>query len=282
MFPFQKRTCLSSNFTLPKVSMMINQKLIETLRWYQELGITIAVDDTPANHAAAIRTIPPKTPSPQISVSSVLTPSASMPSIPGTPVNLAYCQTLEDLRRALEGFEGCALKKTATNLVFADGNPKAKVMLIGEAPGADEDRQGVPFVGVSGQLLDRMLATIGLNRESVYITNIVPWRPPGNRQPTPQEIAACKPFVEKHIAFIQPEILVLVGGVAMKTLFNTNDGIMRLRGTWQSYHSPELKAPLKAMATYHPSFLLRSPGQKAQSWQDLLMIKNALKSINTH
>lgn len=282
MFPFQKRTCLSSNFTLPKVSMMINQKLIETLRWYQELGITIAVDDTPANHAVAIRKIPDQAPSPQMGWHSVSAPSSSPPSTLGTPVNLATCQTLEDLRRALEAFEGCALKKTATNLVFADGNPKAKVMLIGEAPGADEDRQGVPFVGVSGQLLDKMLATIGLNRQSVYITNIVPWRPPGNRQPTPQEIAACKPFVEKHIALIQPEILVLVGGVAMKTLFNTNDGIMRLRGTWQSYSSQELKTPLKAMATYHPSFLLRSPGQKAQSWQDLLMIKNALKSMDAH
>ena len=279
MFPFQKRTCLSSNFTLPKVSMMINQKLIETLRWYQELGITIAVDDTPSNHATAIRTIPTQAPSPHIAARSVSASPSSPSSTAGKPVNLAHCQTLKDLQRALEGFDGCALKKTATNLVFADGNPKARVMLIGEAPGADEDRQGIPFVGVSGQLLDRMLATIGLNRESVYITNIVPWRPPGNRQPTPQEIAACRPFVEKHIVLIQPEILVLVGGVAMKTLFNTNDGIMRLRGTWQSYNSPELKNPIKAMATYHPSFLLRSPGQKAQSWQDLLMIKNALKSL---
>jgi DNA polymerase len=192
---------------------------------------------------------------------------------------LSECQTLEDLRRAITDFEGCALKKTATNLVFADGNPQAKVMLVGEAPGADEDRQGLPFVGVSGQLLDRMLATIGLDRTSVYITNILPWRPPGNRQPTPQEIAMCKPFVEKHIALVQPQILVLVGGVAMKALFNTNEGIMRLRGTWQSYTPAELEAPIKAIATYHPSFLLRSPGQKAQSWQDMLMIKKALETL---
>jgi len=272
---------LSPDFTLPKVSMTINQKLVETLRWYQELGINSAVGEAPANHTAPLRIVPPKGSSSQ--KPQTLTPVPSHPiafhkSPTLTSVNLSDCKTLEDLRRALGSFEGCPLKKTATNLVFADGNPQAKVMLVGEAPGADEDRQGVPFVGVSGQLLDRMLATIGLDRTSVYITNIVPWRPPGNRQPTPQEIAACKPFVEKHITLINPEILVLVGGVAMKTLFNTNDGIMRLRGTWQSYTSPDLKEPIKAIATYHPSFLLRSPGQKAQSWQDLLMIKKALET----
>ena len=255
--------------------MTINQKLVETLRWYQELGINIAVGEAPANHTAPIRVVPPKSPSSPKPQTFTPVPSHQSPTPP--LVNLSDCKTLEDLRSALGSFEGCPLKKTATNLVFADGNPQAKVMLVGEAPGADEDRQGVPFVGVSGQLLDRMLATIGLDRTSVYITNIVPWRPPGNRQPTPQEIAACKPFVEKHIALVNPEILVLVGGVAMKTLFNTNDGIMRLRGTWQSYTSSEIKEPIKAIATYHPSFLLRSPGQKAQSWQDLLMIKRALE-----
>ncbi|MBX9805419.1 MAG: uracil-DNA glycosylase [Alphaproteobacteria bacterium] len=253
--------------------MMINQKLIETLRWYQELGIDVAVGDTPRNHYEPLKSIPSKGAAP-VQLKSP-TPSPSVPSMMPPP-NLSDCKTLADLRRVLEAFEGCPLKKTATNLVFADGNPSAKVMLVGEAPGADEDRQGVPFVGVSGQLLDRMLATIGLDRTSVYITNIVPWRPPGNRQPTPQEITVCKPFVEKHIALVSPTLLVLVGGVAMKTLFNTNDGIMRLRGTWQSYTSPELKDPIKAIATYHPSFLLRSPGQKAQSWLDLLMIKKAL------
>jgi uracil-DNA glycosylase family 4 len=270
---------VSAPFTLPKVSMTINQKLVETLRWYQEMGITHAIGEAPANHAAPIRLVPQKSaPRPKPEVSQMLA-SANENLTQPPPPNLSDCKTLEDLGRALEVFEGCALKKTATNLVFADGNPQAKVMLVGEAPGADEDRQGVPFVGVSGQLLDRMLATIGLDRTSVYITNIVPWRPPGNRQPTPQEIAMCKPFVEKHIALIHPEILVLVGNVAMKSLFNTNDGIMRLRGTWQTYTSPELSTPIKAIATYHPSFLLRSPGQKAQSWQDLLMIKRALNNL---
>lgn len=257
--------------------MTINQKLVETLQWYQEVGIDVAVGDAPCDHSAPLRSSPTTEPS----RAGVMPPKATTVALSITPpVNLSDCQTLKDLQRALAAFEGCALKKTATNLVFADGNPRAKVMLVGEAPGADEDRQGTPFVGVSGQLLDRMLAAIGLDRTSVYITNILPWRPPGNRQPTPQEIAACKPFVEKHIALIQPQILVLVGGVAMKTLFNTNEGIMRLRGTWQSYTSLELKAPIKALATYHPSFLLRSPGQKAQSWQDMLLIKKALEATS--
>jgi len=256
--------------------MTINQKLVETLAWYQEIGIDVAVGDALCDHTAPLRCAPEK---------ETRMPETAAPiTIPAVPlvtssVDLSECKTIEDLRSAIAAFEGCALKKTATNLVFAAGNPSAKVMLVGEAPGADEDRQGIPFVGVSGQLLDRMLATVGLDRTSVYITNILPWRPPGNRQPTPQEIAACKPFVEKHIALIQPQILVLVGGVAMKALFNTNDGIMRLRGTWRTYTPPGLKVPIKAIATYHPSFLLRSPGQKAQSWQDMLMIKKALSSI---
>lgn len=246
--------------------MTTDPKITDILQWYCSLGINIAVRETPRDHYALPKQSlapPPKIPS-------------LMPQQERSEMNVSEYQTLEELREALSVFEGCPLKKTATNLVFADGNPKASVMLIGEAPGADEDRQGVPFVGVSGQLLDRMLATIGLDRTSVYITNIVPWRPPGNRQPTPQEIAVCKPFVEKHIALVQPKILILVGGVAMKTLFDTNQGIMSYRGTWRSYTSSYLKEPIKAIATYHPSFLLRSPGQKAQSWQDMLMIKKAL------
>lgn len=261
--------------------MTIDQKLVETVRWYQELGIDVAVGDAPCNHYAPLKSVPPKTGVGEKVMGSRVPSSSSplMASLPPAAVDLSACQTLEELQQSLAAFEGCALKKTATNLVFADGNPKASIMLVGEAPGADEDRQGVPFVGVSGQLLDRMLATIGLDRTRVYITNIVPWRPPGNRQPTPQEIAACKPFVERHIELVHPKILVLVGGVSMKALLNTNEGIMRMRGTWQSYMSPGLKEPVRTMATYHPSFLLRSPGQKAQSWQDMLMIKRALQEM---
>lgn len=184
-------------------------------------------------------------------------------------------QSLEELRAALLAFEGCALKYTATNLVFGDGNPKARVMLIGEAPGADEDRQGLPFVGQSGQLLDKMFAAIGLTRESFYITNIIPWRPPGNRQPTPGEAEACLPFVKRHIDLVSPDFLILVGGTATKTLLGGRDGIVRLRGAWKEYISDTGKK-MKVMAIFHPAYLLRSPGQKREVWLDLLKVKHTL------
>ncbi len=149
-------------------------------------------------------------------------------------------------------------------------------MFVGEAPGADEDRQGLPFVGVSGQLLDRMTATIGLDRNSAYITNILPWRPPGNRPPQAAEIAACLPFIERHIEIVDPEILVLVGGTSAKTLLARNEGIMKLRGRWFSYSTPGLHRPVAAIATFHPAYLLRSPGQKREAWRDLLAIKERL------
>jgi DNA polymerase len=165
-------------------------------------------------------------------------------------------------------------------LVFGDGNPNADVMFIGEAPGADEDREGRPFVGVSGQLLDRMIASIGLDRDSAYITNILPWRPPGNRQPTPGEVAACLPFIQRHIQLVAPKVLVLVGGTSAKTLLGRKEGIMRLRGRWLAYQ-PEQRTgfesePIPTLATFHPAFLLRTPGQKANAWRDLLMVKQKL------
>jgi len=184
-------------------------------------------------------------------------------------------QTLEELKTALMAFEGCALKYTATNLVFGDGNPKARVMLIGEAPGADEDRLGLPFVGQSGQLLDKMFAAIGLTRQEFYITNIIPWRPPGNRQPTPAEADACLPFVRRHIDLVSPDFLILVGGTATKTLLGGRDGIMRLRGSWKDYTS-EAGKKMKVIAIFHPAYLLRSPGQKRELWLDLIKIKHSL------
>ncbi|HYB11738.1 MAG TPA: uracil-DNA glycosylase [Alphaproteobacteria bacterium] len=187
--------------------------------------------------------------------------------------------TLEDLKEALRAFDGCPLKETATNLVFGDGNPQSKVMLIGEAPGADEDRQGKPFVGVSGQLLDRMMAWIGLDRTSFYITNILYWRPPGNRQPTAAEIAACLPFVERHIEIVDPSLLVFVGGSSAKTLLGRNEGIMRLRGQWFQYQSTGMSRPIPSTAIYHPAYLLRSPGQKRSAWRDLLAVKARLQTV---
>ena len=179
--------------------------------------------------------------------------------------------TLDALRAALASFEGCALKATAKNLCFADGNPHARVMLIGEAPGADEDRQGLPFVGVSGQLLDRMLAAIGLARASdVYIANIVPWRPPGNRTPTPQEMLICKPFIERQIELAAPDMLVTIGAPSSQALLGVK-GIMAERGKWRDYRVGNRLIP--ALPTLHPAYLLRNPIAKRQAWADLRSLK---------
>lgn len=186
---------------------------------------------------------------------------------------LAKVQTLDELKQILLTFEGCALKKTAKNTVFADGNPNADVMLVGEAPGADEDREGLPFVGRSGKLLDLMFQSIGLTRkENLYISNIIPWRPPGNRQPTAAETTICLPFIQRHIELVAPKYLIFVGGVSAKALLNTTEGIMRLRGKWIDYTSPGLPEPIKAMPIYHPAYILRSPGQKSKVWHDLLTL----------
>ena len=190
--------------------------------------------------------------------------------------------TLEDLRQAITDFEGIAIKKTATNLVFSDGNPKAQIMLVGEAPGADEDRMGKPFVGVSGQLLDRILKFIDLDRKeddplkSIYISNILSWRPPGNRTPSPAEAELSLPFIEKHIALIQPKILILCGGVSAKALLASEDGISKLRKGTRMYKTltPDLgvSVSIPAIATYHPAYLLRTPSQKRAVWEDMLTI----------
>ncbi len=270
---------------------MVNLQAI--LNWYVDAGITVAVGDVPsslyANNVAEDDARPMISPPEiaskvplsnltQFSPSQILDANPMKKLMPSTGNLLAQqCQTLDDLRHALQEYNDCPLKFTATNLVFSDGNPNAKVMVIGEAPGADEDIQGKPFVGLSGQLLDRMFATIGLSRQTnLYITNISPWRPPANRQPTFQEIAQCLPFVQRHIELINPQVLILVGGVSAKAVLNTNEGVMRLRGNWQNYTSPGLATPIKCIATFHPAFLLRSPGQKAQVWQDLLLIQQEI------
>ncbi len=189
--------------------------------------------------------------------------------------------SLEDLQAALGRFDGISLRKTATNLVFADGNPKAEVMLVGEAPGADEDRQGKPFVGVSGQLLDRMMAAIGLDRTTFYITNVCFWRPPGNRKPTEAELAAQQPFVLRHIELVKPKVLVLVGGSSAQILLGTNEGITRLRGRWFDYRSDGLEQPIPALPLFHPAYLLRQPELKREAWRDLIKLKGRLDSIRS-
>jgi DNA polymerase len=180
-------------------------------------------------------------------------------------------QTLEELRQALEKFDGCSLKLTATHMVFGDGNPSAKIVLIGEAPGADEDRCGIPFVGRSGQLLDKMMAAIGLDRSAYYITNILPWRPPGNRTPTTGEIAVCLPFLRRQLDIINPDYIVLLGGSSANALFDNQDPISKLRGHWLEYKKAN-GTIAKTLATFHPAYLLRNGGQKAKAWSDMLKL----------
>ncbi|MBN9669172.1 uracil-DNA glycosylase [Labrenzia aggregata] len=186
----------------------------------------------------------------------------------------ASAQSLDALRACLEAFDGCNLKLTAKNLVFADGNPSARVMFVGEAPGRDEDLQGKPFVGRSGQLLDRMLEAIGYDRSSAYIANVVPWRPPGNRTPTPQETEICRPFIARQIALVDPDVLVFLGAASAKTLLGVQDGIRKMRGKWMTY--PAGGKEISAIATYHPAYLLRSPLEKRLSWRDFLAIRQSL------
>src|SRR5579883_838524 len=184
--------------------------------------------------------------------------------------------TLDELRQLLESFEGCSLRATATQVVFADGNPQARIMFVGEAPGFEEDISGKPFVGRSGKLLDRMMAAIGLDRSNAYIANVIPWRPPGNRTPTPQETAICLPFIKRQIELANPDILVCLGGPAAQTLLGIKDGITRARGRWLPYDTGSRE--IRALATFHPAFLLRRPLEKRIAWRDLLAIKRALAS----
>jgi uracil-DNA glycosylase len=272
------------------------QDWAELLRWYVEMGVDEAIGELPVDRTqprpaqraapAAIENAaqPPARAAmaPAVPRRAVPAPSA-LPAAVAAPDVIALANaaaTLDALERAVAAFEGCALRQTATNTVFADGNPAARLMLIGEAPGAEEDRLGKPFVGRSGQLLDRMLAAIGIDRTSAYITNVLYWRPPGNRKPTPAEIAACLPFVQRHIALVRPAVLVLCGGTAASTLLATTEGITKLRGRWFDLAIDGLERPVKTIATYHPSYLLRSPERKRESWRDLLTIQEELENIN--
>lgn len=190
----------------------------------------------------------------------------------------AKAQTLEELRDLLARFEGCGLKRTAKSLVFSDGNPEARLMLVGEAPGRDEDLAGKPFVGRSGQLLDKMLQAIGLTRNDVYVANTIPWRPPGNRTPSPQETEICRPFIERQIELANPDVLVLLGGASAKQILQTQEGITRLRGKWRTYRAGSRDIP--AVATLHPAYLLRQPPQKRLAWRDFLEIKKRLEETS--
>jgi len=265
---------------------------LDALRWLADMGADEMIGVAPVDRYAAARASRAR-PAPQQAAPPAAAPPVR-PAVAAAPGLIAPSQgaqdardaanaagSIEELRACLEAFDGCALKFTATNTVFADGSPDADVMLIGEAPGVDEDRQGLPFVGASGRLLDRMLAGIGLSRREkgpagVYISNIIFWRPPGNRSPTAAEVAACVPFVHRHIALVRPKILVFLGGTAAKTMLDRPEGIMRLRGRWYDLAVPGLERAIPSLPTFHPAYLLRSPAQKREAWCDLLSLKEKL------
>jgi len=269
-----------------------NQSLLDILAFHREAGVDLALEEAPLNRFAegvsrsgqSNAPFPPplgRQPiSPTYAPAGTAKPTAPLPPDAATIAAreaAREAKTLDELRETLARFEGCALRNTAKNLVFADGNPAGRVMFVGEAPGADEDREGLPFVGRSGKLLDLMIAAIGLDRSAAYIANIVPWRPPGNRTPTPQESAICLPFIRRQIELADPDFLICLGKPSMQALIGINDGIKAARGRWHDYDTGS--RVIRAMATFHPAYLLRTPGEKKFAWRDMLALKKALASL---
>ncbi len=261
---------------------------LRILDWYTAMGVDEAIGEAPVDRFAAPvaqraqpqptaatspprgRALPPASPA-----APAVKPAAPPDSNAMAAREIARsAKTMQELRELLARFDGCPLKKTAKHLCFSRGADDARVMFIGEAPGREEDLEGAPFVGPAGRLLDRMLASIGLNESTAHITNVVYWRPPGNRAPTPQETQACQPFLERQIELVDPEIVVLLGGAAAKQLLDAADGIMKMRGKWLTYQSGGKSR--RAIATLHPAYLLRTPSAKRLVWRDLLAIQAAL------
>ncbi len=280
-------------------SLMIPERpptVHELLAFYLEAGVDCALTETPTDRLAEDATDDRAAPTAAVAAPArvMLQASTARPAgladAPGPmrndkapPPEIAIgsaraaaraAASLDELRAMLGDFDGCALKFTATKLVFADGNPAARIMFVGEAPGREEDIEGLPFVGRSGKLLDLMMAAIDLDRSKVYIANIIPWRPPGNRTPTPQETLICLPFIQRQIELVNPDILVTLGNPSTQALLMTRDGIMKTRGRWIDYDTGTRR--IRAMPTFHPAYLLRSPAYKRLAWQDLRAIKRAL------
>jgi DNA polymerase len=270
------------------------EDLESLLRWYVDQGIDESIGEDAVDRFAAP---PPQAAPPPIqqqapAAPTPIRPAAAAPAPLRGPVPIESpqlvedaralaqrCNSVEELEAAVRAFEGCALKRTAKNTVFADGVVGSPVMIVGEAPGADEDRLGKPFVGVSGQLMDRMFDAIGMSRErDLYITNILFWRPPGNRTPTLAEQAICMAFTRRHIELARPKVLVLAGGTAAKSVLDTTEGIMRLRGKWTSLALDDGSA-VPTLPTFHPAYLLRTPASKRQSWSDLLSLDKKLREL---
>jgi DNA polymerase len=256
---------------------------LDVLQWHQDMGIDGLVEESPQDHTVSNVAEPPiaaekkeAVPTKRVTMNKVV--AASDPTVREQIKNIT---TLEELKKTVESYQGLGITKTATNTVFSDGNPEADVMFVGEAPGADEDAQGIPFCGASGQLLDKILSFAGFERQkNFYITNTIFWRPPGNRKPTPEELATCEPFVQKHVALIKPKLIILVGGTAVTALLDMKQGITKVRGQFLEYNNPYLDSPIPTTAIFHPSYLLRSPGQKKLVWLDLLMIRQYMKENN--
>jgi len=262
--------------------------LIEALQWHVDHGVDVVVSNDPVDKTA-MPEMPKKSdlPDPVTAVkpsnSAISAPMGAAEAIIEAQKLAEGCADLSALKQAITDFDGLSIKKTATNVVFADGDPEADIMVIGEAPGADDDIQGKPFMGESGQLADKILACINLSRKpdegqkSVYISNIVNWRPPGNRTPTDSEISVSLPFIEKHIALVKPKVIIVFGGVAGKALLRRSDSISKLRGSFHDYKKND-GHEIKMLVTYHPSYLLKTPAQKKAVWADMLMLQDYLES----
>ena len=284
-------------------SMSLTTK--EILEWHIDIGVDECIDDTPANKLNSVPTsmadvleASKKQQTKPIAHTDKIAQAYQSPAAPkqedgfiplGTAEAAqdalraaAACETLQDLEKAIRAFEGCPLKRTAKSTVFQDGDPSARIMVIGECPGVDEDNTGTPFSGQAGLLLDKMFAAIGYDRASedsakaLYLTNLVYWRPPGNRVPTDSEIEICRPFALRHIEIINPEVLVIMGGVTAKSILKTGHGITRLRGKWTEFKTDAIDKPVKTLPMLHPEFLLKSPDRKKYAWQDLQLLRDSL------
>ena len=303
--PTISKTGSGPGLSMKKADKISHQEALAALSWQVDAGADEAIGEAPLDRFEATentelaqpaespredsafqkKTAPEatNTPAPQIDTDTVpahsKTPAQASASV--SDVDAAHAaakaKTLEELKAVVSAFEGCNLKRTAMNTVFSDGNPKADLMFIGEAPGADEDRQGKPFVGASGQLLDRMMAALGMNRaQDYYISNIIPWRPPGNRKPTTVEVTICLPFILRHLELVKPKVIVLLGATAASALLDATVGITKIRGQWRELEVGGKPVPI--MPIYHPAYLLRQPRVKRESWRDLQEIRSKLLS----
>ena len=258
--------------------MTENMDTKQLLEWYLMAGVDVTCGVSPWENAQPIKESQSSSVSKNVAdVRPAITElaQATVVACQNARQICAKVDNLDELRTLVENFDGCSLKMTANKTVFGYGNPTADLLLIGEAPGADEDRSGIPFVGRSGHLLDKMLSSLGLKRESCFVTNVLPWRPPGNRTPTEGEIAVCLPFLKRQIDLVKPKVIMILGGSAANALLDNGEPISRLRGKWLEYKLSD-GTVIPVLASFHPAYLLRNTGQKAKAWSDMLRLKQKL------